>query len=103
MTARQRLPARRAAETFELEVGGLYYTASIGRFSDGSLGELFLSNHKSNSAADTAARDSAIAFSFAVQHGADAEAIRHALSRDAQGQAQGPLGAALDVIAREQR
>jgi hypothetical protein len=39
-----------------------------------------------------------IAF-FAVQHGADAEAIRRALSRDAQGRALGPLGVALDIIA----
>jgi hypothetical protein len=56
-----------------------------------------LSNHKSNSAADTNARDSAIAFSFALQHGADLDTIRRALSRDSQGRATGPLGAALDL------
>jgi hypothetical protein len=49
--------------------------------------------------ADTNARDAAIAFSFAVQHGADPEAIRRALCRDAKGNASGPLGAALDIIA----
>jgi hypothetical protein len=43
----------------------------------------------------------AIAFSFAVQHGADPEAIRGALSRDSHGNASGPLGAALDAIAAE--
>jgi hypothetical protein len=95
---RQRLPNRRAAETFELDVGGLRYTATIGRFADGSIGELFLSNGRSNSAADTNARDAAIAFSFAVQHGADFEAIRRALSRDSLGRASGPLGAALDRL-----
>jgi hypothetical protein len=62
---------------------------------------LFLSDHKSNSAADVNARDAAIAFSFAVQHGADPEAIRRALSRDSQGRASGPLGAALDQLAAE--
>ena len=103
MSGRLRLPNRRASEMFDLEAGGLKYTASVSRFSDGRIGELFLNNHKSNSAADTSARDLAIAFSFALQHGADAEAIRRALSRDSQGQAQGPLGAALDVIAGEQR
>jgi hypothetical protein len=61
--------------------------------------EIFLINHKSNSAADTAARDAAIAFSFAVQHGADPEAIRLALCRDSHGRASGPLGAALDFLA----
>jgi hypothetical protein len=96
--ARQRLPNRRHAETFEIEVAGLKYIATVGRFPDGRVAELFLSNHKSNSAADTAARDAAIAFSFAVQHGADSDAIRRALCRDNQGRTSGPLGAALDCI-----
>jgi hypothetical protein len=98
---RERLPNRRPAETFELEVAGLKYTATVGRFLDGRIGELFLCNHKSNSAADTNARDAAIAFSFAIQHGADLEMIRKALSRDSQSRATGPLGAALDIIAGE--
>jgi hypothetical protein len=101
MTGRQRLPNRRAAETFELEVSGLHYTATVARFPDGRIAELFLNNHRSNSAADSSARDAAIAFSFAVQHGADSEAIRHALSRDSHGHASGVLGAALDHIAGE--
>jgi hypothetical protein len=99
MTARERLPDRRLSSTFELEVAGLHYTATVSRFSDGRVAELFLTNHKSNSAADTAARDAAIAFSFAVQHGADADAIRRALCRDSRGQASGPLGTALDLLA----
>ena len=98
MSTRMQLPNRRAAETFELEVGGLHYVCTIGRFSDGSIGELFLTNHKSNSAADTNARDSAITFSIAIQHGADPETIRRALCRDSHGRASGPLGAALDQI-----
>jgi hypothetical protein len=103
MTLRRRLPNRRLAETFELEVGGLHYTCTVGRFLDGSIGELFLSNHKSNSAADTNARDAAITFSIAVQHGADPEVIRRALCRDSNGNASGPLGAALDIIAAQER
>jgi ribonucleoside-diphosphate reductase alpha chain len=103
MTARMRLPDRRPCETFQLEVAGLRYTASIGRLPDGRIGELFLTNHKSNSMADTIARDSAIVFSIAVQHGADLETIRKALCRDAQGRASGPLGAALDIIAEQER
>jgi hypothetical protein len=100
MTARVRLPNRRHAETFELECAGLRYTCTVGRYPDGCIGELFLSNHKSNSAADTNARDAAVAFSFAVQFGADAEAIRRALSRDSHGSPLGPLGVALDAIAK---
>lgn len=99
MTARTRLASRRASVNFTFECAGLRYTATYSLFPDGSIAELFLSNHKSNSAADTNARDSAIAFSFAIQHGAGAETIRKALCRDSQGRANGPLGVALDLIA----
>jgi ribonucleoside-diphosphate reductase alpha chain len=95
---RRRLPNRRLAENLNFEVAGLRYTATIGRYSDGRIGELFLSNHKTNSGADVAARDAAIAFSFAVQHGADPDAIRRALCRDSHGRPSGPLAAALDLV-----
>jgi hypothetical protein len=96
---RERLPNRRLGETFDLEVAGLRYTATIGRFRDGRIGEIFLTNHKSNSAADTNARDSAIVCSIALQYGADVETIRKALCRDSHGRASGPLGAVLDRLA----
>jgi hypothetical protein len=100
MTARMRLPNRRASETFDFECGGLKYTCTVGRFRDGRLAEVFLNNHKSNSAADTNARDAAIVFSIAVQFGTDPETIRKALCRDSQGRASGVLATALDLIAR---
>jgi hypothetical protein len=96
---RRRLPDRRASETFSLQCAGLDYVATISRFDDGRLGEIFLTNHKSGSDADTAARDSAIVCSIAWQFGADIETIRKALCRDARGNASGPLGAALDLLA----
>jgi hypothetical protein len=99
MAARERLPNRRPAETFSLECAGLKYTCTFSRFADGRISELFLSNHKTNSSADTAARDAAITFSIAVQHGADPEIIRRALCRDARGNPSGPLGVALDMLA----
>jgi hypothetical protein len=98
MTGRNRLPNRRPAESFKLEVEGLLYTATVGRFPDGEIGELFLSSHRINSSADTAARNSAVVLSIALQHGADLETIRRALCRDSQGRASGPLGAALDIL-----
>jgi hypothetical protein len=99
MTARHRLPDRRVSISFNFECAGLAYAATFSGFPDGRIGELFLSNHKSNSAADTSARDAAITFSIAIQHGADPEVIRRALCRDSQGRPSGPLGAALDAIA----
>jgi hypothetical protein len=98
MTARERLPNRRPSISFDIEVAGLRYTATISRFADGRVAEVFVQNHKSNSAADVNARDAAIAFSFAVQHGADPEAIRRALCRDSRGNASGPLGLVLDQL-----
>ena len=89
------------AETFVLECGGLRYTCTVGRFPDGRLAEVFLSNHKSNSAADANARDAAIVCSIALQCGADIETIRRALSRDSRGHTTGPLGVALDLICGE--
>ena len=46
MSARTRLPNRRLAESFSFECAGLRYTATVGRYSDGSVGELFLNNHR---------------------------------------------------------
>ena len=99
MSERRRLPDRRGSETFSLQCGGLPYIATISRFGDGRLGELFLSNHKSGSDTDTAARDSAIVCSIALQFGADLETIRRAVCRDMRGNASGPLGVALDMLA----
>jgi hypothetical protein len=99
MTVRTRLPNRRLAETFELECAGLRYTCTVGRYPDGRIGEIFLNNHKSNSTADTNAREAAIVCSIAIQSGADIDTIQQALCRDSHGRASGPLGAALDQIA----
>jgi hypothetical protein len=97
--SRERLGNRRASENFSFEIDGLKYTATFSRCPDGRIFELFLSNHKSNSQADTSARDAAIAFSIGVQHGADPEVIRRALCRNSRGVASGPSGRALDLIA----
>jgi hypothetical protein len=99
MTARSHLPNRRTAETFEIECGGLRYICTVGRYPEGRIGELFLNNHKSNSASDANARDAAIVCSLALQNGVPLETIRRALLRDSQGRPTTPLGCALDVIA----
>jgi hypothetical protein len=98
MTARERLPNRRAAETFGLECAGLRYTATISRFADGRLAEIFLTNHKAGSSSDTNAKDAAVVCSLALQSGVPLDTIRRALMRDSAGKANGPLGVALDMI-----
>jgi hypothetical protein len=95
---RQQLPNRRASENFDFEVAGLRFTATVSRFPDSRVGELFLNNHKAGNQSDTNARDAAIVLSFALQYGADLETIRRALCRDSKGRALGPLSAALHQL-----
>src|SRR5262245_42194864 len=101
MSGREKLPNRRPSEVFSFEAMGLRFTASISRYPDGRVSELFCDNHKAGSAIGTLVRDAAIIFSFAVQHGAYPEAIRRALCRDSQDRALGPIGEALDRIIGE--
>jgi hypothetical protein len=98
---RERLPNRRACETLGFESGGMRYVASVARFPDGRLAEIFITNHKVGCDADAAAKDSAVVCSIALQHGVPVETIRKALLRDARGVASSPLGVALDLLARE--
>ena len=78
MSERQRLPNRRVCESFAFQCAGLPYIASISRFQDSSLSEIFISNHKSSSDADNAARDSAVVCSIALQYGIPLDVIRKA-------------------------
>jgi hypothetical protein len=98
MTERLRLPNRRASLNFTFECNGLRYKATVSYFADGRLAEIFINNNRSGSHSDSAAKDSGIVASLALQHGVPAEVIRHALLRDARGVAASPLGAVLDVI-----
>jgi ribonucleoside-diphosphate reductase alpha chain len=97
--SRRRLPNRRGSLTFDVEALSLTFTVTASRFNGGELGEVFLQNHKTNSAAGILASDCAIAASLPLQFGCPAETLAKALSRDAQGRATGPLGIALDVLA----
>ncbi len=99
---RQRLPDRRASESFNFEVAGFRYVATVSRFDDGRAAEIFLGNGKAGSTTDAAARDSAVVASIALQHGVPLETLRRALLRDSQGRPGGPLGAVLDILAGDE-
>jgi hypothetical protein len=100
MIARRCLPNRRASTTFELELYGLRYTATVSRFADGQPAEIFLQNHKPGSQSDANARDSAVAASLALQFGCPLETLQRAVLRDSAGRPSTPLGAALDAITK---
>jgi hypothetical protein len=101
MSERMRLPNRRVCESFAFQCAGLTYIASISRFPNGDLSEIFISNHKSGSDSDTAAKDSAVVCSIALQYGVPLDVIRKALMRDSRGVASSPLGIALDILAAD--
>jgi len=101
MSGRQRLANRRGSQTFSFDCNGLRYLATISHFANGELAEIFINNAKAGSHSDSAAKDSAVVASIALQHGVPVEVIRKALLRDSQGRASSPLGAALDLLVEE--
>lgn len=95
---RRVLPQRRKAVTQDFTARGRRYSASLGFYPDGLLGEVFLYSGKSGTDATIAAMEAAIATSFALQFGATVEAMRAAMPRDENGKAEGPLGCLLDLL-----
>jgi len=88
-------------ELIKFEHEGFAYVGGIGRFPDGQIAEIFLNAEKIGTAIETAARDSAVVASLALQHGVPPDIIRHALARNGNGDASGPLGKLLDLLATE--
>lgn len=98
MTARRRLPNRRKSEVVAFTHGGFRYIATVSRFDDGRLGEIFLDADKPGSPVSIVARDLAIAASLALQSGCDPQTLRDALTHEPNGEASGPLGGIIDLI-----
>src|SRR5665213_3344255 len=96
---RRRLTNRRFSQTLNFEVDGQKYIATVSFFDNGALGELFInSSGKLGSTADVNAADGALAVSLALQYGCVASVLQKGMKRNADGSAQGPLGAALDAV-----
>ena len=98
-SSRQRLPNRRFSTTFNFVCNALTYAASVSYYPSGNLAETFIRNSKAGSDSDSAAKDSAVVCSLALQHGVPLATIRKTLLRGPRGVASSPLGVALDLIA----
>jgi hypothetical protein len=96
---RTRIPNRRHHELIDFHFRGLAYTLGLGRVDDGTPAEIFIDCSQGSSPLAADARDAAVCLSIALQHGVPAEAIRSAVTREANGTASGIAGAALDPIA----
>jgi hypothetical protein len=84
---RTRLPDRRGSLLFQFEHGGVEYTATVSKFSDGRLAEIFIDHRRPNSQLAEHANDAAVLASLLLQHGVTVAEIRHSIS--------GPLSTAL--------
>lgn len=95
---RERLPSRRASLVLTFHHEGVDYAASVSRFADGRVAEIFLDASKPGSPLDTMAKDMATLASIALQHGVPLAHIRAALSQERDGVMRGPLGALLQQL-----
>jgi hypothetical protein len=87
MSERQRLNNRRGSLRFSFRHDGALYSATLSKFPDGRLAEIFIDAHKPDSALAVHANDAAVLASILLQHGVTAAAIRHSIA--------GPLASAL--------
>ena len=105
---RELLPDRRNSCNFTVEFQGERYHVTVGYYDDWRVGEIFINRIMSRTSAkvgtllDSVCRDSAILMSMAIQHGTDLLAIRHAITRDHDGDPQKTIvGAIVDQLAKE--
>jgi hypothetical protein len=101
MSNRERLPDRRYTQGFSYAHEGQQYTAHIGFYDDGRVSEVFAIGAKSGTGVDIAIREATTLLSVALQYGADFDGLRKSMPRDPGGGPLGPVGAAMDIIARE--
>jgi hypothetical protein len=84
---RQRLPDRRGSLRFPFEYENRLYSATLSKFADGRLAEIFIDTEKPDSQLAVHASDAAILASLLLQNGVASAAIRHSIA--------GPLAVAL--------
>ena len=84
---RQRLPNRRGSIRFSFQYENRLYSATLSKFADGKLAEVFIDTQKPDSQLAVHAADAAVLASLLLQHGVTAAAIRHSIA--------GPLATAL--------
>jgi hypothetical protein len=89
---RKHLPNRRRSIAFTFEFESHKYRATASHFDDGRLAEIFLDTERAGTPLQLNAETAAILASLCLQHGVDAETIRHSVN--------GPIAVALDHFTR---
>ena len=97
---RNRLPARRPCETFNFQLSGLSYTASVGFDTKGQPAEIFLGAGKAGTHLAVATQEAAIITSLALQYGVPLQVLRSSALRAENGTAEGSVGFLIDAICK---
>ncbi len=97
---RELLPNRRHGETLDFRYGQFKYTANIGRYPDGRIGEIFLRSGLIGTDMAISCQESAISVSFALQYGATIDQMREAMPRTTVGSPEGVIGKLLDILSK---
>lgn len=95
---RKALPQRRECENITFCHEGVDWIASVGRYPDGAIGEIFLTSTKPGSEIVATAQDASIAASIAFQYGAPPQVVAAALSRHGSSKPQTALGVVMDML-----
>lgn len=102
---RNPLPNRRVGVTFKFEHqtdGGVQkFHVTVGFYTDGTPGELFINTHKAGGEYNTFVSDAAVAISLALQHGCPLDVIRSSMKRNPNGSPMGLLSHLLDRMKEE--
>lgn len=97
--ARRHLPSRREGSSqIKFEHDGVKWFATVWRFPDGKLGEIFVGTARIGQGMSHVMRDLGIAASLALQYGCPESVLRGALARDDRGDAESPLAAVMDIV-----
>lgn len=99
MSARRRLPNRRAHDLIQTEFRGAPYSIGVGRFNGGEPSEVFIDcQSKGLTPISDDAKDAAVCLSIALQYGAPIHVIRGAVLRYSNGEAATIIGHAADLL-----
>jgi hypothetical protein len=102
-SARQTLPQRRFAETFDLVHGehNTVFKITVGYWPQrDEPAEVFITGAKAGSSLEAVARDGAVLLSIALQFGVPLEVIRGAITRNEDGTPSTIVGAVVDRLAK---
>lgn len=101
---RRDLPQRRGGTNFEFSIGRTKFTASVRRENfRATVTEVFINSSKIDSDVDLTARDAAILISIALQYGIPVDELAKSMGRNPDGLPSSPIGAILDILAREEK